>query len=453
MRWSRRSRPVWWSSDPTAADRPPTSMRASPGSWSTPVPPRRSAAASPPRWTWRADPMTTTGCAAAQDLVAERFTVQAMARALAGVYGAVVAPSVTGDGVMTLLVISPDYASHLLPLATLATAWRDAGERVVVASGPATAAITADFGFERAGLGLGRGSNPGVIRAENQVAGEDLRAPRLLRRHRARDGRHTAVPGGGATGRPAVGSGRRPRAGCWQSWTRSGRTRSSSTTWPSARGWRCWPSRSRMPTSFSGIPSALPVGDEVYGYPPAWPAAFEPDPNAAGRPAGSLPAGSGRFHRTNGMQRWKFLPRRPFHPPMRSPSTRIWCCSTIPRSCTTRRGQLVCRPHAFLGSAVRSQQLPPDIARWLRRRSGDTRWSTSVSAVSCRSGPMCWPRWSMRCDRCRCGWRWPSVPPTRPSSVTCRAAGWFGSSCRRSRCWSALRWQSPTAATTASPSR
>ena len=39
---------------------------------------------------------------------------------------------------MTLLVISPDYASHLLPLATLATAWQDAGERVVVASGPAT---------------------------------------------------------------------------------------------------------------------------------------------------------------------------------------------------------------------------------------------------------------------------------------------------------------------------
>ena len=55
---------------------------------------------------------------------------------------------------MTLLVISPDYASHLLPLATLATAWRDAGERVVVASGPATAAITADFGFEPAGAAV-----------------------------------------------------------------------------------------------------------------------------------------------------------------------------------------------------------------------------------------------------------------------------------------------------------
>ena len=66
---------------------------------------------------------------------------------------------------MTLLVISPDYASHLLPLATLATAWRDAGEPVVVATGPATAGIVAGFGFDRADLVLGRGSNPGVIRA------------------------------------------------------------------------------------------------------------------------------------------------------------------------------------------------------------------------------------------------------------------------------------------------
>ena len=47
---------------------------------------------------------------------------------------------------MTLLVISPDYASHLYPLATLATAWRDAGERVVVATGPATDAIVTAFG-------------------------------------------------------------------------------------------------------------------------------------------------------------------------------------------------------------------------------------------------------------------------------------------------------------------
>ena len=74
---------------------------------------------------------------------------------------------------MTLLIISPDYASHLLPLATLGTAWRDRGERVIVATGPATATIVESFGYERVNLQLGKGSNPGVIKAEDQPKGED----------------------------------------------------------------------------------------------------------------------------------------------------------------------------------------------------------------------------------------------------------------------------------------
>ena len=74
---------------------------------------------------------------------------------------------------MTLLVISPDYASHLYPLATLATAWQAEGERVVVATGAATDAVVRAFGYDREHLQLGRGSNPGVIRAEEQPPGED----------------------------------------------------------------------------------------------------------------------------------------------------------------------------------------------------------------------------------------------------------------------------------------
>ncbi|MEE2815686.1 MAG: glycosyltransferase, partial [Actinomycetota bacterium] len=73
---------------------------------------------------------------------------------------------------MTLLIISPDYASHLLPLAALGTAWRDAGEDVVVATGPATAGIVADFGYRRVDLPLGRGANAGVIRSSEQQAEE-----------------------------------------------------------------------------------------------------------------------------------------------------------------------------------------------------------------------------------------------------------------------------------------
>lgn len=74
---------------------------------------------------------------------------------------------------MTLLIISPDYASHLYPLAALGTSWLQAGERVVVATGDATAGIVESFGFEHVHLQLSRGSNPGVIRAEEQPEGED----------------------------------------------------------------------------------------------------------------------------------------------------------------------------------------------------------------------------------------------------------------------------------------
>lgn len=74
---------------------------------------------------------------------------------------------------MSLLVISPDYASHLLPLATIATVWHGDGEQVIVATGPANAALVDEFGYQRVDLRLGRGSNPGIIKAEDQPRGED----------------------------------------------------------------------------------------------------------------------------------------------------------------------------------------------------------------------------------------------------------------------------------------
>ena len=98
-----------------------------------------------------------------------------------------------GCGAMTLLVISPDYASHLLPLATLATAWRERGERVVIASGPATADLVAEFGFERSDLRLGRGSNPGVIAAEDQPLARATRCVDSSRRPAAAPCRHCST--------------------------------------------------------------------------------------------------------------------------------------------------------------------------------------------------------------------------------------------------------------------
>ena len=176
---------------------------------------------------------------------------------------------------MTLLIISPDYASHLLPLATLGTAWRDAGHRVVVATGPATADIVESFGFERTNLALGKGSNPGVIRAEQQPTGEDD----TLR------GFFDAT-----------------RRGMVETLTFQAEARLSDLMWEPVRVARevqaivaeiqpdaiivdhlAFSARlallaANVPYAdvVLGHPSALPVGDEVYGFPPTWPAAFAP---------------------------------------------------------------------------------------------------------------------------------------------------------------------------------
>ena len=180
---------------------------------------------------------------------------------------------------MTLLVISPDYASHLLPLATLATRWRDAGERVVVATGTATAGIVADFGLERMDLTLGRGSNPGVIRAEQQPLDEAA----------SLNGFFEAT-----------------RRGMTETLMYQAQERMTDLMWdPVGRGRQVLDIVDRVVPdtimvdhlAFSarmalqaarvpygdvvlGHPTALPVGDEVYGYPPFWPRAFSPDPIA-----------------------------------------------------------------------------------------------------------------------------------------------------------------------------
>jgi len=79
-----------------------------------------------------------------------------------------------------LLVISPDYLSHYLPLGEVADAWRARGGSVVVASGPGMAARASDAGFSTASLVLGRGHNAGIATAEEQPGDEEQRLARFL---------------------------------------------------------------------------------------------------------------------------------------------------------------------------------------------------------------------------------------------------------------------------------
>ena len=261
-------------------------------------------------------------------------------------------------------MISPDYASHLLPLATLATSWRDAGERVVVATGPATRTIVDSFGYDWIDLRLGRGSNPGVIRAEQQARGEDdaLRGffaatehgmvPTLLYQANARLADLLWNPVETARHVIDVVEAVQPDQVIVDHLAFSARLALRAGGVPYA-------------DVVLGHPSALPVGgDEVYGYPPLWPRAFDPDP-------GELAA----LHERCAVVRDAFTAEwnRALRTlaPQSEPSVDGFAehgdllLLNYPHALHDPARTALLPPHAFLGSAVRDEVLPANIAGWL----------------------------------------------------------------------------------------
>ena len=287
---------------------------------------------------------------------------------------------------MTLLVISPDYASHLYPLATLATAWRDAGERVVVATGPATHDLVEGFGYTRTELRLGRGSNPGVIRAEDQPRGEDdaLRGffdatrrgavATLAFQARARRSDLLWDPVGSARAVHRVVDEVRPDHVVVDHLAFSARIALTAAGIPHA-------------DVVLGHPTALTVGDEVYGCPPAFPRAVQPAPedlaelrrlceevrddftdqwNAAlAVLAPQAPPSRDAFAETGDVLLLNYPGE--LHPPART--------AALPA-------------HAFLGSAVRSEPHDAEVAQWLERSDQPVVYVSLGSFLSVRrAGP------------------------------------------------------------------
>jgi len=269
---------------------------------------------------------------------------------------------------VTLLIISPDYASHLLPLATLGTAWRDAGERVVVATGPATAAIVESFGYERVNLQLGKGSNPGVIRAEEQQKGED-----------------DALRGFFAA----------TRLGMVETLAFQAEARLSDLMWDPVRVGREVQAvvaavgadaiivdhlafSARLALIAQGVPfadvvlghpTALPVGsedagDEVYGYPPVWPAAFTPD-------AASLAALRALCERVsvNFTAEWNaaLAELAPALPPSLDAFAEHGelLLYNYPAELSDPARTAALPPHVFLGSAVRAEPVDSEVEAWI----------------------------------------------------------------------------------------
>ncbi|MEP7161788.1 MAG: nucleotide disphospho-sugar-binding domain-containing protein [Dermatophilaceae bacterium] len=284
---------------------------------------------------------------------------------------------------MTLLVISPDYASHLYPLATLATAWRDAGQRVVVATGPATDAIVRGFGFERVGLQLGRGSNPGVIRAEAQPKGEDD----ALRGFFA------------ATRRGAVATLQfQARArGADLLWNPVGVARAVHDVIEQVRpddvivdhlafGARLalTAAGTRHADVVLGHPSALTVGDEVYGYPPDFPRAIRPD----AAELASLRHLCEQVRDTFTAE-WNdaLLTLDPAAPPSDDAFAEAGDVLLLnyPAGLHPAARTALLPPHAFLGSAVRQEAPDEEVEQWLATDDRPVVYVSLGSFLSVRS--------------------------------------------------------------------
>ncbi|MDO9397321.1 MAG: glycosyltransferase, partial [Herbiconiux sp.] len=264
---------------------------------------------------------------------------------------------------MTLLVISPDYASHLLPLATLGAAWREAGERVVVATGQATDAIVRSFGFERAHLQLGRGSNPGVIRAEEQPAGEDdalrgffdatrigmVQTLRFQAEARLTDLMWEPVATARAVQRVVAEV--QPDAIVVDHLAFSARLALTAAGIPFA-------------DVVLGHPSALPVGGEVYGFPPEWPAAFAPGTAELAELRELCDRVSASF-----TAEWNgaLAELAPEVPPSRDAFAEHGdlLLYTYPAELSAPERTALLPPHRFLGSAVRDEAVDPEVEEWL----------------------------------------------------------------------------------------
>lgn len=267
---------------------------------------------------------------------------------------------------MTVLVVSPDFASHALPLITLAGAWRDRGESVVVATGPSVAPLVAREGLGFAQLPMSAGSNGGISRPEDQPAGEDdhLRAFfDATRRGMVATLRYQAEA--------------RARDLLWEPVAVARRTLEivdavrpdailiDHLAFAAGIGLRA----ASIPyvDVVLGHPRQLPVVGETYGLPGAWPAAF--DPQAVGLPAlqGLARDVTRSFSATYNDALRALAPGAAAVDDAFAASGDL-VLFNYPRAVRDpgRDARLPAR-HTFLGATVRREMAADDVARWVER--------------------------------------------------------------------------------------
>ena len=235
---------------------------------------------------------------------------------------------------MSLLVISPDYASHYGPLSVLAGEARTDGGRVVVATGRSLRARVEADGFEWRPLRLGAGSNSGV-----EADGPGIQ--HFIDATRAGPAVVTSAP-------------------YWTDAVLVDHVSFGSTLAMHATG-------RPYVTLVPGHPSQVPVGSERYGIPAHWPSCLAPEPLELDELELLVDRVTNAFtDRWNDALRVVAPRRQPVDDAFRVHGRRV-LFNSVAGLQLAARNELLPNDHRFVGPVVRAEELPDALGSWLDR--------------------------------------------------------------------------------------
>ena len=264
---------------------------------------------------------------------------------------------------MTLLIVSPDYASHALPLLTIGQAWQRRGHRVVVATGWAMAPLVRSVGMEHTELMMSRGSNAGVIRTQQEPNTEAHSLDAFFeatRRGMVETLRYQAE-------QRATDLLWRPQQVARRT-MRIVETHAPDTILVDHLAFAATIGLRAKGVPYGdvvlGHPTALPVGDELYGVPSAWPPTLNPDLVELESLRATARGVSEAFTMAYNETLRAVVPAAaPVDDAFRAHGDLVLYNYPADLHGPVRTARLP--RHAFLGSAVRHEAPDPDVLEWL----------------------------------------------------------------------------------------
>ena len=273
----------------------------------------------------------------------------------------------------------PDYASHWLPMASLASAWVRRGDRVVVATGPAIGVLAHAAGHDVVDLVLGPASNPGLARVDAQRIGEADRLAGFF-----------AATARGAVETLLYQADERRHDLLWRPDAVAARLSDvldevepdlvladhlafGATLALRALG-------REYATVAPGHPSSVPADGEIYGLPPAWPTALVPPPDQLERLRARSVEVTREFTEAYNRASAALDPRiAPVADAFAATGAAV--VHLYPRAMVARPVQ----GRHYVGSAARREALPMDLASMLdRRHVGPTAYVSLGTFLSVR---------------------------------------------------------------------